>query len=514
MMLNPEDATSINLEPGDLIEVIEESCDEAIVGKLEISNDVAKGSVVMDETSLECLYTDEHSEVLVETYDGLLIYLDSIKFGVKSVSGDNNSDFIIDIRKREYELLKFLNKRVLRKSFKIKWEDFIFEVVETEPPIQGDEVGIISKEVLSGFSYKPMSTMIPFDTILIMDVSTSMVTQDLRLEGFSAPINHLKSSVDKSEIRDYLDSFFDEEEIRRCDGAALAALLYLSEKVGRGKGEKIGLIPFSTSGQIVQFDDAFYYDVSKDVDISKIMMSLVKHVTEAEGSTNISHALLQALHIIEKFNSDRIKMLILLTDGKPEKVDNDARVVECIEKYFRPREDILLYAAGLGNNVNEELLKDITSRCGGEYYQVQKIDDLVSWYSYLAKNLVLHATHLKEEEIQNEIIYDFKQEPFAEIPCYGCKSRIPLPNKGSEIDISCPNCKRKGTVVMGDTMYVRWWKNDSRKKPNEKAQAVSTSSGMQFHKVPYRCPWCEKTLYGNADETKLLCKNCSYKYNK
>jgi hypothetical protein len=91
--------------------------------------------------------------------------------------------------------------------------------------------------------------------------------------------------------------------------------------------------------------------------------------------------------LLTEFGDEKIKMLVILTDGRPTKPDSEAKVVEVVEQYLLQRNDIVINAAGIGEDVDERLLLKIVNNCRGNYTRVTDLKLLVEWYADLARDL-------------------------------------------------------------------------------------------------------------------------------
>ena len=60
---------------------------------------------------------------------------------------------------------------------------------------------------------------------------------------------------------------------------------------------------------------------------------------------------------------------------------------EVVSQVIAPRPDLVLFAAGIGEEVNEKFMEEITTMTGGEAIQVHSLDELAQWYSNLARKL-------------------------------------------------------------------------------------------------------------------------------
>lgn len=387
--VNPKDAEEIDVESGDLVILVDEDADESCVGKVTIANTVEAGYVVLDQVLIDTLSSDEGNKVSMERFESQLRELDRVTFGIIPLEGADINQVLKTARQKEAQLINFMNGRAITRGQKFVWDEgkMIIEILGTVPQLRSGDVALITKEILGGFDYKPSSTAIPFDGILLIDISGSMRRADIQVKNIKQVVTHLKGGFTSEAVRAFLDKFEEGATVERCDAAALSALVYLSEKVGRGKGERIAIIPFSNAATIIDFNGKMFYDAGSDLNIAMVAEKIVSAVRNADGTTNLSAALLQATEIIKVFGENKIKMVVILTDGRPTKPDNEAQVMEILKENLMPRNDIVMNAAGIGNNVDEMLLLEMVNKCRGNYTRVTDLKLLVEWYGDLARDL-------------------------------------------------------------------------------------------------------------------------------
>jgi uncharacterized protein YegL len=392
--VNPKDAQEIDVETGDLVIMVDEDADESCVGKVAVQSAVGPGTVELDQVMIDTLSSDEGNAVTVERFEAELRELDRVTFGIIPLEGQDINKALKTARKKEAALINFMNGRAITRGQKFIWEEenLMIEILGTQPQLRSGDVAIITKEILGGFDYKPSSTAIPFDGILLIDISGSMKREDIQVQHVTQMVSHLKGGFTSQNVQGFLDKFQEGAMVERCDAAALSALVYLSEKVGRGKGEKIGIIPFNVSASPIQFEDKNHYDAGSDLDIGMVAEKIVTSVRNAEGTTNLSTALIQATDLLTDFGEEKIKMIVILTDGRPTKPDSEAKVLEVVEQYLLQRNDIVINAAGIGEDVDERLLLKIVNNCRGNYTRVTDLKLLVEWYADLARDLKMIST--------------------------------------------------------------------------------------------------------------------------
>jgi hypothetical protein len=188
----------------------------------------------------------------------------------------------------------------------------------------------------------------------------------------------------------FLSKFREGQYVKRYEGAALCALIYLIEKIGRGVGDNIAVVPFSDSAEPVSFNGNPYYS-SQEGNISRSAETIVEQIeTTWHGLTNLEEALNRAIELSKNFDRGKIKMFVILTDGK---ADEEDRVLNLVNQRLRPRMDIIINNLGLGTDVNDQFLHTISSMTGGQYDKVYGLKDLTKIYSKYAIDLKIRGSN-------------------------------------------------------------------------------------------------------------------------
>ncbi|MHA2087080.1 MAG: vWA domain-containing protein, partial [Promethearchaeota archaeon] len=175
------------------------------------------------------------------------------------------------------------------------------------------------------------------------------------------------------------------------------AVLFLSEKVGRGFGEKVSVIRFADEAQVLPFGNSYYMDSAsgKKGVLEDAARMIVDRIGNSYGqATQLGAAMFSAHQVLDNFqqmNPDQPTMIILLTDGIP--TDGDAFFNEI--KKFSENPNVVIYIVGLGNP-DDELMARAATLCGGEYFKPEDAGELLIWYSKRARDLTVKLKAHKE----------------------------------------------------------------------------------------------------------------------
>jgi len=100
--------------------------------------------------------------------------------------------------------------------------------------------------------------------------------------------------------------------------------------------------------------------------------------TNISGAIRIAHAELMG----SRHNPSAKRVLILMTDGKPEEVDTAAQARTAARE--AKAAGIYIFVLGLGDDIDADLLRDIASS-PGDYYQPPTANDLAAIYQQIAQ---------------------------------------------------------------------------------------------------------------------------------
>ncbi len=398
--LHPKTADALDADIGSI--VIFEDPQSSFWGAAEIrkSKDVAEDKIVIDTLILEASLLMEGDFVEVTLYDQDMVALEYVEFGIKPLTEDANTD---DLVTRAVEKVKSLEDiiggRLVYPGMSFNWPDLAakIEIIDTKPSLSGKNFAKLAFEALrenTGYQFKTVGIATPFNAVLCIDTSGSMKTTDVPVQDIAHAREGLKDLAgDSPEVQSFLNRFEDGKNVSRAEAAAMAVLLYLAEKVGRGYGEKVGVITFekevsemtflnSDSGEVQPFVECTGRE--KALGLQIISTHVVDKVEEGGTLTDMGSALAKAHEIIEEFGDpDKPVMLIMLTDGM---TTSGPPPLKILKERFPDRSRLVIYSIGLGerSEIDEELMLAIAHYGNGSYRHVDNMRDLLEWYGKLA----------------------------------------------------------------------------------------------------------------------------------
>ncbi len=394
--VSPRTQYTLSLNPNDILAFEDELTGAIGAAKVEISEATPANSITIDSEILEASGIGSFE---VKVYKNLrpVIPLQNVALGISPISGENMWEIISTARQNVASLKGWLANYIIFKGIKLRWNavNIACSLLNTVPDLTGDIFAQITGN--TAINLTPTG-LIPFNAILIIDISRSMMARDVFVTNIAPAIEGIKAAMESREIQEFLIHFKPGVNIPRRIAAAFAAVLFLSEKVGRGFGEKVSVIRFADESQILPFTDSFYMDSAsgKKGVLEDAARMIVDRIGNAYGqATNMGSAMAKAHQVLtefDKINPDQPTMVVLLTDGVPTDGDDFFKSV----KLFAENPNVVIYIVGLGNP-DRELMIRAASLCGGEYFEPEDAGELLIWYSKRARDLTVKLKAHKHE---------------------------------------------------------------------------------------------------------------------
>jgi len=396
VLVSPRTQYSLSLQTEDILAFEDELTGAMGAGKVEVSETTPDNVIVIDSEILEASGIGSF-EVKVSKNQRTIIPLQNISLGISPISGENMWEIISTARENANSMKGWISNYIIFKGIKLRWAavNIACSVLDTVPDLTGDIFARVSPNTT--LSLSPVG-LIPFNAILIIDISRSMMARDVFVTNIAPAIEGIKAAMESREIQEFLKHFKDGINIPRRISAAFAAVLFLSEKVGRGFGEKVSVIRFADESQVLPFGGGFYMDSAsgKKGVLEDAARMIVDRVGNAYGqATNMGSAMIQAHQVLDEFqkmNPDQPTMIVILTDGVP--TDGDAFLNEI--KKLADNPSVVVYVVGLGNP-DDTLMSRAAALCGGEYFKPEDAGELLIWYSKRARDLTVKLKAHKGE---------------------------------------------------------------------------------------------------------------------
>ena len=397
-LVSPRTQYSLSINQNDILAFEDELTGAIGAGKVDLLEEIPDNTIVIDSEILEASGIGSF-EVKVYKNNRSIIPLQNISLGISPISGENMWEIISTARQNVDSLKGWLANYIIFKGIKLRWSavNIACSILSTTPDLTGDILAQVTPN--TAINLTPTG-LVPFNAILIIDISRSMMARDVLVTNIAPAIEGIKAAMESREIQEFLKNFKPNINIPRRIAAAFAAVLFLSEKVGRGFGEKVSVIRFADEGQILPFGDGFYMDSAsgKKGVLEEAARLIVDRIGNAYGqATNMASAMEKAYLVLQEFErmsqgQPQPTMIVLLTDGVPTDPDAFLRSI----KQFSGMENVILYIVGLGNP-DREMMSRAASLCGGEYFEPEDAGELLIWYSKRARDLTVKMKATKHE---------------------------------------------------------------------------------------------------------------------
>ncbi|MHA1718943.1 MAG: vWA domain-containing protein [Promethearchaeota archaeon] len=387
--INHRNAMSLEVQERDILAFEDDLTGAFGAGKVRFNPDVPDNKIVIDQELIEASGVGS-DEVELKKNVRQIIPLQSLELGVSPITGENIWEIISQARNNMDIIKQWLANYIIFKGIKLRWKkaNTAIEVLDTVPDLTGDVLASVTPTTT--IELKPTG-LVTFNAILIIDISRSMMARDVEVTNIGPALEGIKAAMHDKEIQEFLAKFKPGVNVPRRMSAAFAAVLFLSEKVGRGFGEKVSIIRFADEAQILPMTGGkLWMDSSSGQkgELEACARTIVDQIANAYGqSTNMGQAMEKARQLLEAFNADnpdQPTMIVLLTDGAP----TDGRAFMDSIKKISTNQNVVLYIIGLGNP-NDDEMKKAAALCAGEYFKPADSGELLVWYSKRARDLSL-----------------------------------------------------------------------------------------------------------------------------
>ncbi len=387
--VSPRTQHTLSIQENNIFAFEDELTGAIGAGKVQILEMVPDNAIIIDSEILEASGIGSF-EVKVSKNQRQIIPLQSISLGISPISGENMWEIISIARQSVDSLKNWLSNYIIFKGIKLRWSagNISCSIIDCVPDLTGDILAQITPNTT--LSLSPMG-LIPFNAILILDISRSMMARDVLVTNIAPAIEGIKAAMESREIQEFLKHFKDGIYIPRRISAAFAAVLFLSEKVGRGFGEKVSVIRFADEAQILPFGNSFYMDSAsgKKGVLEEAARMIVDRIGNAYGqATNMGQAMIKAHEVLLEFETISVEkqptMIVLMTDGAPTDGDEFLQAIT----QFSENPNVVIYILGLGNP-DRDLMTRAAVLCGGEYFEPEDAGELLIWYSKRARDLTV-----------------------------------------------------------------------------------------------------------------------------
>ena len=235
-LVSPRTQLTLSIQQDDVLQFEDELTGAVGAGKVEILESCPDNAIVIDSEILEASGIGSF-EVKVAKNMRPIIPLQNVSLGISPISGENMWEIISTARQNVGSLKGWLANYIIFKGIKLRWNavNIACSIISCTPDLTGDVLAQVTPN--TAINLTPTG-LVPFNAILIIDISRSMMARDVYVTNIAPAIEGIKAAMESREIQEFLKNFKAGINIPRRVSAAFAAVLFLSEKVGRGFGEK------------------------------------------------------------------------------------------------------------------------------------------------------------------------------------------------------------------------------------------------------------------------------------
>lgn len=387
-VINPLTAETLGVEEDALLLGRNLVNQKTVAGRANIEEGMGKNKISMARSLFESIGLEIGFDIGIEPYDDDLKKLKGVEFAVKK-KGSSDQDPLPTVKEEEKMFLSFVKDRIFTKYSEFLWprKDILVSLEKTDPDLEKNDAADLSR--IENIHYTSgNSGSKSFDSVLLIDISGSMETEDFEIENFKWGLERISKGVKGDLGKEFLNELKGKKKIKRSKGATFCVLIYLMEKIARDTRDKVSVVPFSTSASPIQFQGNKYLSTSEaQKDPTEDVIEGIKYAER--GHTNLSKALHEAIDAMKNFEFDKMKMIVVLTDGKPNppSIDDSQTVMKIVEKNLAPRKDVVVNTIGLGDEVDHHLMDQIARKTGGEYNFVATLQGLSEAYSRYATSI-------------------------------------------------------------------------------------------------------------------------------
>lgn len=408
--MNIEDTNEFDLMEGDLLKIYNEETSDTIYNTLDINDKIPRDNIALGSNLMEGLGVAEGDFIDVSDYTGtineitdIIIDYDSQDYSYETLKFDDNF---------RVRMINFLNTYYLNSITHLYWPEENASLSITLPNLENlsPPFKISTYHDKIKLKIKPKSTGIPFNALLLIDCSGSMKKRDIKFMGMENAIDNLirlydGENISHTNLKDWLGHLkpklvLDKKKykISRIEATFVAILMFFSQKISRGLGEKCGIILYSGRTKSYTYGDKKGIFDSTDftnIDIiNDLKTNLFNPSDISIDQTLFSPAIEEIKTKIKEFAqlSYNPILILFLTDGRPEPKKKDPidkiqnKVKELMKLAESMNKQIVIFTLGIGqeDQVDGNLLTSISSIGRGEYHFTKTFIELTEWFENLA----------------------------------------------------------------------------------------------------------------------------------
>jgi hypothetical protein len=197
-IVSPRTQHTLSIMQDDIIAFEDELTGAIGAGKVEILESVAENAIIIDSEILEASGIGSF-EVKVSKNQRAIIPLQNVSLGISPISGENMWEIISTARQNVASMKGWISNYIIFKGIKLRWSavNIACSILNTVPDLTGDIFAKVTEN--TALSLSPTG-LVPFNAILIIDISRSMMARDVFVTNIAPAIEGIKAAMESREI--------------------------------------------------------------------------------------------------------------------------------------------------------------------------------------------------------------------------------------------------------------------------------------------------------------------------
>jgi hypothetical protein len=421
-IINAVDSREFDIIDGDLVRLFNEEAENSIFTRIYVDEGIPRDSIALGSNLMENLGVIEGDLIEISQNNNIKInYMKDIIVEYNSEDYNYNNLKFDDIFR--VNLIDFLGDYFLNKRTELFWpeENAYLSITFKNSKNLTAPFKISPYEDKIQLKIKPKVKKLPFNAILMIDCSGSMKKKDVKYASMDSALENLIKFYDGDNIPNKkLLNFFkslkpkfvineEDYKITRLDATFIALLMFFSQKISRGLGEKCSIILYSDRPKTFTYEDSKNIFDPTDFTNINVINSLNSQMRKPEdlsqNQTLFSPAIKELENSISKYSqiSSNPILVLFLTDGQPEpkKLDPPETIAENVKTLMETSKNkgkqLVLFTLGIGrkSQVDGSLLENIAKIGRGEYHFTKSFSELTRWFENLANEFSINLRKIE-----------------------------------------------------------------------------------------------------------------------
>ncbi len=307
IVINPNDASNLGVNAGDLISLTQTSTGNRILGTVEVQSDMESGTVGVSSLLMLSNGIEDGAKMDTNIYQENLVQINSLDLGIENMVGSKKrGDVLQRVREKENILIKLMKNKAFQKgsSFILKELDIQLSVIDTKPELSDGDVAKFNG--IQDFSYT-WPDQDDHDNIPMADLSGNKNIEDVVVADNTSVIIEIEEPSTEQEIKCPVCGTINPPNSDKCTNCS--TILSIGKKTKeksasspKRQSDTIGTKPESSGGNISKsneiqnspntrhnklngYDSILMVDLSGSMDTEDMVIGDKTHeIIEANGS--------------------------------------------------------------------------------------------------------------------------------------------------------------------------------------------------------------------------------------